>query len=141
MALRANWRTSAAVDATEDQIVLYDGKPAWTFYSSSSGGRTATLAEAFGGGAEDLPYLVSVDDPYDTLSPDHQWSVRFTAGELAAKLRLPGSPRKVKVLSGPSGRALALVARAPGWRKEVPGSALRSSLGLRSTLFTVTKAP
>jgi len=136
-----NERTSAAVDATEGQIVLYDGKPAWTFYSSSSGGRTATLAEAFGGGAEDLPYLVSVDDPYDTLSPNHRWSVRFTAEELAAKLRLPGPPRKVKVLAGPSGRALALVARAPGWKQKVPGSTLRSALGLRSTLFTVTKAP
>lgn len=136
-----NERTSAAVDATEGEIVLYDGKPAWTFYSSSSGGRTATLGEAFGGGAKDLPYLVSVDDPYDTLSPNHEWSVRFTAGELASRLRLPGPPRKVRMLAGPSGRALALVARAPGWKKEVPGSTLRSALGLRSTLFTVRKAP
>ena len=136
-----NERTSAAVDATEGQIVLYDGKPAWTFYSSSSGGRTATLAEAFGGGAQDFPYLVSVDDPYDTLSPYHEWSVRFTAEELASKLKLPGPPRNVRVLPGPSGRALALVARAPGWTKEVPGSTLRSTLGLRSTLFTVSRTP
>jgi stage II sporulation protein D len=136
-----NSRTTAAVNATKGQIVLYDGKPAWTFYSSSSGGRTATLAEAFGGGAQDLPYLVSVDDPYDTLSPHHEWSVRFTAQELAAKLQLPGPPRAVKVVAGPSGRALTLVARAPGWKKEVPGSTLRSSLGLRSTLFTVTRVP
>lgn len=134
-------RTSAAVDATEGQIVLYDGKPAWTFYSSSSGGRTATLDEAFGGGAQDLPYLVSVDDPYDTLSPNHRWSVRFTAEELASRLRLPGPPRKLRVLAGPSGRAVALVARGPGWKQQVPGSTLRSALALRSTLFTVTKAP
>jgi stage II sporulation protein D len=136
-----NERTSAAVDATKGQIVLYDGEAAWTFYSSSSGGRTATLAEAFGGGAQDFPYLVSVDDPYDSLSPNHEWSVSFTAEELAARLKLPGPPRKVKVRTGPSGRALALVARAPGWTKQVPGSTLRSSLGLRSTLFTVTKSP
>lgn len=136
-----NERTSAAVDATKGQIVLYDGKPAWTFYSSSSGGRTATLGEAFGSGAEDLPYLASVDDPYDTLSPNHRWSVRFTPGELASKLQLPGPPRKVRVRAGPSGRALALVVRAPGWKREVPGSTLRSTLGLRSTLFTVRKVP
>lgn len=132
-------RTSAAVDATKGQIVLYDGKPAWTFYSSSSGGRTATLAEAFGGDAQDLPYLVSVDDPYDTLSPYHEWSVSFTAEELASKLKLPSPPRKVTLRPGPSGRVLALVARAPGWTKEVPGSTLRSILGLRSTLFAVSR--
>lgn len=136
-----NERTSAAVDATKGQIVLYEGKPAWTFYSSSSGGRTATLSEAFGGGGQEFPYLVSVDDPYDTLSPNHEWVVRFTAQELASKLRLPGPPTKVSVRAGPSGRALALVARAPGWTKEVPGSTLRSTLGLRSTLITVSKAP
>jgi stage II sporulation protein D len=131
-------RTSAAVDATAGQILLYEGKPVWTFYSSSSGGRTAALSEAYQGG-EDLPYLAPVEDPYDTLSPNHDWEVRFTDAELAARLGLPGPPKRLKTVPGPSGRALALIARGPGWRKEIPGPSLRSSLGLRSTLFVVVK--
>ncbi len=131
--------TNAAVDATKGQIVLYEGQPAWTFYSSSSGGRTATLSEAFGSAGHDFPYLVSVEDPYDTLSPHHDWVVRFDGQELASRLGLPGPPTKLRVRAGPSGRALALIARGPGWTKELPGSKLRSTLGLRSTLFTVSR--
>jgi stage II sporulation protein D len=133
-----NARTSRAVDETKGEIVLYDGKPAWTFYSSSSGGRTALLTDAFPGGT-DLPYLVPVEDPYDTLSPNHDWDVRFTASELASKLGLPGPPARIKVRRSDSGRVRTLVAIGEGWTKEVLGPSLRSSLGLRSTLFTVKR--
>jgi stage II sporulation protein D len=132
-------RATAAVDATTGRIVLYEGKPAWTFYSSSSGGRTATVTESFGSG-QDYPYLVSVDDPYDTLSPDHDWVVRLTSRKLESKLGLPGPPRKLMARTGPSGRVVALVAKGRRWAKEVPGgSPLRTILGVRSTLFTIAK--
>ena len=57
---------SAAVDATKGQVVLYDGKVADTLFFSTSGGRTVSALEATG---DAVPYLVSVADPYDTLSP------------------------------------------------------------------------
>ena len=62
--------TSAAVAATKGEVVLYDGKVADTFFFSSSGGRTVSALEATGTA---VPYLVSVADPYDTLSPYHDW--------------------------------------------------------------------
>ena len=62
--------TNDAVDATKGEVVLYDGKVANTLFFSTSGGRTASAAEATGTG---VPYLVSVLDPYDTASPYHDW--------------------------------------------------------------------
>jgi SpoIID/LytB domain protein len=79
-------RTTEAVNATKGQIVLFDGKVAWTFFSSSSGGKTASIQDVWPD-SDPLPYLVSVDDPYDTISPYHDWGpVAFTAAELKAKL-------------------------------------------------------
>jgi stage II sporulation protein D len=57
---------SAAVDATAGRVVTHGGKVVATLYSASSGGRTSSAAETFG---RPVPYLVSVADPYDTLSP------------------------------------------------------------------------
>ena len=57
---------------------------AQTLFHSSSGGRTAAVEEVFD--SPPVPYLVSVDDPYDTLSPYHDWSVALTEREVAQKL-------------------------------------------------------
>src|SRR5919202_52063 len=62
--------TNAAVDATAGKVVLYDGQVAKTFFFSTSGGRTASAEDVWG---EPVPYLVSVADPYDTISPYHTW--------------------------------------------------------------------
>ena len=51
---------SQAIKETRGQILVYAGKPAQTFYFSSSGGRTISSLDAFG---SDIPYLVAVDDP------------------------------------------------------------------------------
>src|SRR5262249_30741275 len=80
--------TTAAVDATAGQVVLYDGRVATTYFSSSSGGRTASAAEAWG---KPVPYLASVVDPYDTYSPNHDWGpVLVDASRLGRMLRVPG---------------------------------------------------
>ena len=50
--------------------MLYNGKVADTLFFSTSGGRTVSALEATGVA---VPYLVSVADPYDTLSPYHDW--------------------------------------------------------------------
>ena len=51
------------------------------YYSSSTGGRTDTGQAAFPGRAA-VPYLVSVADPYDSLSPLHRWRVPVALGRL-----------------------------------------------------------
>jgi len=61
---------SAAVDATKGQVLSFGGKVATTFFYSTSGGETESSIDWTGTA---LPYLVSVPDPYDTISPYHNW--------------------------------------------------------------------
>jgi stage II sporulation protein D len=131
--------TNAAVDATRGQVVLYQGKVAWTFFSSSSGGKTAAIQDVWPD-AEPLPYLVSVDDPYDTISPYHEWGpLTFTAEEIAAKLgsRAPAGLTDLEVTLNGSGRVAAVTAVGTGGQTELSGTEMRTLLGLRSTWFTI----
>ncbi len=70
-------RWLAAVSATRDQILLYDGAPALTYYSSTSGGRTRTVGDVFVGDA-DRPYLQAVESPGED-SPFASWSWWLTS--------------------------------------------------------------
>jgi stage II sporulation protein D len=80
---------SRAVDETAGEILEYGGKPANTFYFSTSNGRTYSNADAFGGTA--LPYLRPVTETDDTGSPVSNWSVHMPLGDLSETLRLAGS--------------------------------------------------
>ena len=70
------WRaavTATAVSSTTSKTVLYKGKPAQAFYSSSSGGRTQNVKDVWGTA---IPYLVSVDDHWATeakYNPNATW--------------------------------------------------------------------
>ncbi len=88
-------RTDAAVKATNSQVVTYRGQIAQTVYSSSSGG----ITESGFLGAPDVPYLQSVKDPYDYLSPLHRWTFRFSQAEMNSRLGgyLKGSLRRIQV--------------------------------------------
>ena len=65
-------RSNRAVQKTKGQILTFDGQVARTYYSSSSGGRTEAVQDAWPR-AGAIPYLRSVPDPYDTYSPHHDW--------------------------------------------------------------------
>jgi hypothetical protein len=87
-----------------------------------------------------LPYLVSVDDPHDTMSPYHDWGpIALTASELRAKLgdRIPENVTTIRVNVNDSGRAGSITAIGPNDEVTIPGWEVRSELGLRSTWFTV----
>ncbi len=79
--------TDAAIAATAGQILTYGGKVATTYFSSSSGGRTANVQEVFPN-AQPTPYLVAVDDPYDAASPYHDWTLTLTGAGIAPRARL-----------------------------------------------------
>jgi stage II sporulation protein D len=133
-------RTSAAVDATKGRVVLYQGNVAWTFFSSSSGGKTAAIQDVFPD-SEPRPYLVSVDDPHDDISPYHRWGpIKFTAEQLSARLgsRAPAELTDLKVELNGSGRVEAVTAvGAGGQTVKFSGREVRTLLGLRSTGFRV----
>ena len=77
--------TTAAVDATAGQVVLYNGKVASTYYFSTSGGRTAAIQDVWPG-SPPVPYLVSVPDPYDKASPYHDWKPAAISPDKLAKV-------------------------------------------------------
>jgi len=127
--------TDAAVDATKGQVVLYDGKVADTLFFSSSGGRTASALESTGVA---VPYLVSVADPYDSISPYHDWGpVLFDAAKVAKELKMVGPIADVQAVNGTSGRVKTMtLSSADDSATTLTGNQVRTDLDLRSTWFT-----
>ena len=64
-------RWQQAVNATAGEVLLYDGRPAQTLYSSTAGRRTRESEDIFPG--LDAPYLRAVDSPNED-SPFVRWS-------------------------------------------------------------------
>jgi stage II sporulation protein D len=127
--------TTAAVIATRGQALFFGSKVATTFFYSTSGGQTESSVDWTGTA---LPYLVSVPDPYDDISPYHNWGpVPVTAQTISKALKVPGPITDATTVPNAAGRVgkLNLVtALAP---QTVSATALRSAIGLRSTWFTV----
>ncbi|HZT54293.1 MAG TPA: SpoIID/LytB domain-containing protein, partial [Gaiellaceae bacterium] len=129
-----------AVDLTAGQVLLYDGRVATTVFSASSGGRTQSAADAWGGPGE--PYLVSVPDPGDVISPYHDWGpLAVTGRALGRALGVSGRVVDVTVRRNPSHRVATLtvvaVRRGQTTRTAIPGRTAASALGLRSAWFGV----
>ena len=126
--------TTRAVRETRGQILTYAGAPAQTLYFSSSGGRTISSLDAFG---LDLPYLVSVDDPWDAASPNHAWTPRLLTGaQLAARFGLKDPVADVAYVPGTPGKPAAMrLTTADGQTSSARLSDVRTRLGLKSTGF------
>jgi SpoIID/LytB domain protein len=127
--------STAAVEATAGQVVLYDGEVARTYFFSTSGGRTASSEDIWGGA---VPYLVPVADPYDSISPYHNWGpYGYSGSKLARGLHVPGPVTDARTTVNASGRAATLTVTTPQGERAIPAASVRKLLGLRSTWFTV----
>src|SRR5436190_3781001 len=127
--------TSAAVDATAGQVVLYQGQVAKTFFFSTSGGRTASSEDVWGTA---VPYLVSVPDPYDSISPYHTWGpIAFGGAKLGRVLHTGGAVTDLRTTLNSSRRVTALTAVTAHGDVSVNPMSVRRLLGLRSTWFSV----
>lgn len=127
--------TNKAVKATAKQVVTYKGDLAITYYFSTSGGQTEDSEFGFDGG-NPIPYLRSVDDPYDDASPVHDWSVSFSDDEMESKLDglFTGNLQKIDVVkTGSSPRIVSAKVIGSSGSSNVSGAALRTRLGLMST--------
>jgi SpoIID/LytB domain protein len=126
--------TNQAVAETARQVVTYQGRPVTTYFFSTSGGRTENNENSFGGPPQ--PWLRSVDDPYDDVSPRHRWRVQMTMTQAAAKLSglVKGSFRGVKVVRrGASPRVVAANVVGSRGTTRVTGATLRARFGLYDT--------
>jgi stage II sporulation protein D len=111
-----------------------------TLFHSSSGGRTASADEVFGG--PPVPYLRSVEDPADHVSPYHDWTVTLSDADAAERLRsvLQGALVDVRVVARTaSGRAATVRVTGTLGTTDVPGTEARKLLGLRSAWFTISR--
>jgi stage II sporulation protein D len=126
---------TAAVAATKGQVLSFGGKVATTFFSSTSGGRTESSLDWTGTA---LPYLVSVPDPYDDISPYHNWGpTPVTAQAIAKALKLAAPVSDATTVANAAGRVGKVSLATAVEPMTVNATTLRGAIGLRSTWFTL----
>jgi stage II sporulation protein D len=127
--------TNAAVNATRGEVVTYGGQPVVTFFFSTSGGRTENVEESVLGSTP-RPWLRSVDDPFDDVSPWHRWEMKLSMKEATKKLKglVRGRFQGIVVVErGASPRVRAADVVGSKGRVRTTGAILRKKLGLRDT--------
>jgi SpoIID/LytB domain protein len=159
-----NAATNAAVGATAGQVltttiaggltataeeILSSGSPvALTYFSSTSGGLTAAAQDGIPGATPE-PYLVSVDDPYDDISPFHRWGPGdpetdcpgtspdcvYDAAKMSSLLGV--TVRDMSVQRNPSRRVARVTVTTGDGSVAMAGTTMRAKLGLRSTWFSL----
>ncbi|MGE5329147.1 MAG: SpoIID/LytB domain-containing protein [Deltaproteobacteria bacterium] len=79
-----------AVDQTRGKLLVYDGKPASTFYFSTSGGRTEDVKNVWNSNGS-YPYLVSVEDKYEPANASKaKWEITLTPEQVKQSLKAIG---------------------------------------------------
>ena len=128
-----------AVTATSGLGVFYGGAPAFTQFSSSNGGQTA---------ASSLAYQVSKADPYDNVpsGSSSRWTTSLSISSLEKAYSTVGTLKALRVdkrdgINAWGGRISSVTIIGSAGSKTVTGDSFRSTMGLRSTWWTVTSAP
>ncbi len=122
-----------AVEATQGEILTYEGNPIEPAFFSTSNGYTENAEDYW---TNPIPYLKSVPSPWDEASPKFESQAIFTLEEAASKLG-------VSITS--KGNAITNLTRTESDRvktvtiggKEFTGREVREALDLRSSDFTV----
>jgi stage II sporulation protein D len=137
-------RTSEAVAATAGQVVLFDGRLAFTPYHSTSAGQTEDAMEVWG---VDQPYLKGVDCSFDSASPAARWTRRIPLEEIEAALgqagyRVGPIASITPMTRNRSGRVSSVRVVHAGRALVLKGEGLRRIIGyqrLPSMRFTLTE--
>jgi SpoIID/LytB domain protein len=128
--------TNLAVGATAGQVLTWGGDVIVAYYSSTSGGRTAAVQDVFSRWGP-VPYLVSVPDPYDSISPRHRWpTLELSPAWLGRKLDLSSVRDAVVTYNGSHRVSEVSVLSRGGWHS-FTGSEVRDKLKLQSTDFRI----
>lgn len=140
---QAYWQTiTDAVDTVSRYILTYEQEPILAAYHAMSAGATEFASNVWNGS---LPYLVPVESTGDTLAPNYESTVSYTATQAREILSqaypgisLGGDTRGWFQIASrsPSGYVLSLQAGG----LTISGKEFRSLLGLRSSNFTITPA-
>jgi stage II sporulation protein D len=138
--LESEYTTSdEAEEQTAGQVLMYEGEIAETLFSACSGGKTESIQNVFGSA---IPYLVGVPDPYDSLCPLHEWTLKLSGPEISEKLSglLEGRLKKVVITkTGYSPRIIEAKLYGTGGVTTATGEQLEVALGGYSTWMTFEK--
>lgn len=134
-------KITAAVDSTNNMILVYDAVPVmYPMYFSTSSGKTENSGDIF---SYQYPYLRSVSSPDEQVAPKFTSSVSFSNDEFAKKFNQSGYGIKldkaklssqVKILERTEGGSVKKI-NAGG--KNLTGMNVRTILGLNSANFTI----
>lgn len=120
-----------AVEETSGQILTYEGIPINATFFSTSNGLTENAEEIW---PNELPYLVSVESPWDTKSPKFKAQKVFTVSQFEQKLGVKVPDGKIigKITKRTAGDRVGKVEISG---KTITGREVREKLGLNSTDF------
>lgn len=138
---------NAAIDATNNKYVTYNGNVITTYFSSCNGSYTANVNDVWG--STQHQYYSSVKESYCSHS-DHNWTKAYTGYELATQLKNKG-------VSAPAGAGSTVYVKSlkptygtNGWVRALTvtysngatatinrGDNVRIKLGLRSARFQI----
>ncbi|MDI9594800.1 MAG: SpoIID/LytB domain-containing protein [Atribacterota bacterium] len=135
--------TNKLIDSIKGLILTYQNQPAGVCFHSESGGYTDSALNVWG---RSVPYLVSVESPWESDSPHAQWELEISSEELARSLQragfIQGSIVDVQVQpNSGSHRVREFLIQTTLKRYRIPASKVREALGydrLPSTYFELT---
>ncbi|GAA2087543.1 hypothetical protein GCM10009725_24470 [Aeromicrobium tamlense] len=126
-------RTNDAILGTKGKILTYQGAPALTQFSSSSGGFTNQGSTA---------YLKAVSDPWDNWSgnKNHAWSQTVTASAIQKKYPNIGTLKSISITKRnghgtQGGRVVSLTLKGSKANRTITGVDARWAFGLKSDWF------
>ena len=136
--------STAAVRATRGEVLTYGGQPIEALFHTDSGGMTESSEDVWG---NPIPYLRAVrDTPLGTMPWTKTMSKADLEQKLAAKGHAIGRLRAIELSPlavgraakdrTASGRVKAMIVTGTKGSVTLSGTAWRSLLGLKSTLFS-----
>ena len=131
-----SWRdavNSAVTDSGQPAILTFGGKAITAYFASSTGGRTMSTLDAWGG---NVSWSQSVDDNWslNARNPNARWGVRMSHSAMAAALGLSNVQTIEVVERYSSGAAKTLIAKdSNGGSVTLSGRTFQARMKLKST--------
>lgn len=122
-------KIKSAVQATKGQVITYQGNYIDAVYHSTSNGKTEDAKAVWG---NSVPYLVSVDSPWDKDASSYLRTVSISEATILSTFGVIGN---IEVISYTNSNRIASLKIG---EKTISGVQFRNSLGLRSTDFDIS---
>lgn len=138
---RETVRSNQAVRDTIGEILIYQNRPARTFYHSNSGGKTESPEHVWG--YTGLTYLVAIESPHCKEASNFEWKLSLSRNQMQDKLKTLELEeiKSIKIYeSTPSGRAKTLEIEGKNRTVYMNAVEFRRAVGqtvMRSLLFDI----